>query len=193
MDPISYATGTDARMGGLDITISLTPTQAKALDSDAGQLADWLHTGLWALAVLRTGLNGAGEPYSAGPDDWHTAINDLDRRLIPRLEGIRDSVIRAHTQSGGSVADLALAMDVSRSTAQYRRESVLNGKDRPTTWENWALDGGPQNREHCNACGEQASALDPIVTTDDNDHYRIHRSHTLDPKDGFYGTSIISD
>lgn len=144
MDPISYAHGDDARMGGVDITISLTPSQAKALGGEAGTMADWFHTGLWAMALLRSGRNAQGEPYIAGPNDWYTAINDLDHRLIPRLEGVRDAVVRAHAQGGGSVGDLALAMDVARSTAQYRREALL--KSMTSTWENWAVDGGPEDK-----------------------------------------------
>lgn len=202
MDPISYRSGTNARMGGVDITISLTPAQEKALGPESGTLADWLHTALWALALLRTGQNAAGEPYVAGPSDWYTAINDLDHRLLPRLEGLRDAVVREHARSGGSIGDLALAMDVKRSTAQYRRDAIINGKDRPSNWERWATDGGPENNqrtktpertEFCNACGEPASPLNPLVTTADEDRFRIHRSHTLDSNDGFYAVSVISE
>ncbi|MFI5867657.1 hypothetical protein [Streptomyces sp. NPDC051546] len=144
MDPITYRSGSNARMGGVDITISLTPAQEKALGAEAGMLADWFHTALYSLAMLRTGLNAAGEPYIPGPSDWHTMINDLDHRLLPRLQGARDAVVREHARSGGTVADLALAMDVSRSTAQYRRETIIGGKDRPSNWERWATDGGPE-------------------------------------------------
>ncbi|MFB8384960.1 hypothetical protein [Streptomyces rubiginosohelvolus] len=144
MDPISYTHGDDARMNGLDITISLTPAQAKAIGGEAGTMADWFHSALWAMAMLRTGRNSAGEPYFAGPNDWYTPINDLDHRLIPRLEGIRDAVVRAHARSGGTVQDLALAMDVPRSTAQHRREVLTRAT--PSGWESWAEDGGPEDK-----------------------------------------------
>lgn len=144
MDPISYTYGDDARMNGVDITISLTPAQAKALGDEAGSMANWLHSALWATALLRTGRNSAGEPYFAGPADWYTTINDLDLRLIPRLEGIRDAVVRAHARSGGTVQDLAYAMDVARSTAQHRREVLTQAY--PSDWERWAEDGGPQDK-----------------------------------------------
>jgi hypothetical protein len=144
VEPITFRHGDDARMGGLDITVSLTPTQAKALGAEAGTLMDWMHTALWAMALLRSGRSAEGRPYIAGPNDWHTAVNDLEHRLIPRLDGIRDAVVRAHANSGGSVGDLALAMDVSRSTAQYRRETLL-GKA-PSAFETWATDGGPEDK-----------------------------------------------
>lgn len=144
MDPIHVTTGDGARLGGMDLTISLSPSQAKAIGSDAGPMADWFHSALWAMALLRSGRNTAGEPYFAGPDDWYTPINDLDNRLIRRLEGIRDAVVRAHARSGGTVQDLAHAMDVGRSTAQYRREALLAAM--PSTWEQWAEDGGPEDK-----------------------------------------------
>ncbi|MDX2695946.1 hypothetical protein [Streptomyces ipomoeae] len=144
IDPIGFNYGEDARMGGVDIVISLTPSQAKAIGAEAGTMADWFHSALWAMAMLRTGRNSAGDPYFAGPADWYTPINDLDNRLIRRLEGIRDAVVRSHARSGGTVQDLALAMDVSRSTAQYRREALLAAM--PSTWERWAEDGGPDDK-----------------------------------------------
>jgi hypothetical protein len=141
IDPVAFSYGPDSRMGGVDITISLTRTQADALGGEAGTMADWLHTALWALAMLRTGQDSQGRPYIPGPNDWHTAINDVDRRLLPRLEGLRDALVRAHADGGGSVGDLALAMDVARSTAQYRRDAIR--RQEPGLWEQWATSGGP--------------------------------------------------
>lgn len=130
MDPISTRPAAD---GGMDVTIHLTPTQAAALGHDAVQLADWLHSALWAMAVLRTGQDQDGRPYRP---TWFDSIVALDHRLVPRIEGVRDAVIRAHADGGGSVGDLALAMDVPRSTAQYRRD-VLR-RSAPSIWESWA-------------------------------------------------------
>ncbi|MDQ1041789.1 hypothetical protein [Streptomyces sp. V4I2] len=144
VDPIGFVPPEESRLGGGDIVISLTPAQSKALGAEAGTMADWFHSALWAMAMLRSGRNSAGEPYFAGPADWYTPINDLDNRLIRRLEGIRDAVVRSHARSGGTVQDLALAMDVSRSTAQYRREALLAAM--PSTWERWAEDGGPDDK-----------------------------------------------
>lgn len=152
MDPISFVPAAESRLGGGDIVISLTPEESKALGSEAGVLADWFHSALWAIAILRNGYV-AGTPnalhadartnHPAGPGDWYTVIGDLDHRLLPRLEGVRDAAVRAHAASGGSVGDLGLAMDVARSTAQYRRE-VLQ-RSTPSTWETWAKSGGPQH------------------------------------------------
>ncbi|MEU8437806.1 hypothetical protein AB0F18_33910 [Streptomyces sp. NPDC029216] len=197
MESLSYRHGEDARHGGVDITISLTPAEAKALGGEEGLLADWFDTALWALSMFRTGSNPRGpvelDPAAAEitPDTLYRVINDLDNRLLPRLQGIRDMAIRRHHELGGSIGDLALAMDVVKSTAQSRRNVVISGKDRPSMWENWAVKGGPQNREFCAACGHPAFPTDPIVTTDDDDRYRIHQSHTQNPKDGFYGTPIV--
>lgn len=143
-EPIHFTYGDNARMNGVDITISLTPAQAKALGGEAGVMADWLHSVLHAMAMLRTGRNAQGEPYFTGPSDWFTAINDIDHRLIPRLEGVRDAVVRSHANSGGTVEHLALAMDVPDSTAQFRQQVLL--RTMPSTWEKWAEDGGPQDK-----------------------------------------------
>ncbi|MEU5221002.1 hypothetical protein AB0G79_33045 [Streptomyces sp. NPDC020807] len=144
MDPIAFVPPKESRLGGGDLVISLTPNQSKALGPEAGPLADWFHSALMALALLRTGRNSEGEPYFAGPADWYTVINDLDHRLIPRLEGIRDAAVRAHARTGGTVQDLAFAMDVARSTAQYRREALLKAME--SVWETWAVDGGPEDK-----------------------------------------------
>ncbi|CAL9677801.1 hypothetical protein SUDANB105_08112 (plasmid) [Streptomyces sp. enrichment culture] len=138
-DPIAFVPSSTSRLGGGDIVISLTPEQTQKLGMDASMLADWFHSALWALATLRT-VNPAECTVSAS--SWHTMINDVEHRLLPRLEGIRDALVRAHDSSGGSVNDLALAMDVPRSTAQYRRD-VLR-RSQKSTWEDWAVFGGPQ-------------------------------------------------
>lgn len=150
MDPISFVPADESRLGGTDVVISLTAAESKALGMELGTLADWFHSALWAMAILRTG-HVSGNPHAphtdgrtdhpATPGDWYTVINDLDHRLLPRIEGIRDAAVRAHADCGGSVGDLALAMDVARSTAQYRRE-VLQ-RSTPSTWETWATGGGP--------------------------------------------------
>ncbi|GHB75760.1 hypothetical protein GCM10010331_74490 [Streptomyces xanthochromogenes] len=136
-DPIAFVPARQSRLGGGDIVISLTPEQSQKLGPDADMLADWFHSALWALATLRS---AAPADQAVSPNSWHTMINDVDHRLLPRLEGIRDALIRAHAASGGSVGDLALAMDVARSTAQYRREVLHNSA--PGTFEKWAVSDG---------------------------------------------------
>lgn len=139
---ITFTHGTNARQGGMDITLSLTPAEADALGGDAGAAAGWLDTALWALVLLRTGKSHRRESRPVHPDDWYQAINDLDHRLIPRLEGIRDAVIRAHIAAGGTDQELSLAMDTDESTAKIRRQIIQQSA--PGVFEEWARSGGPQ-------------------------------------------------
>lgn len=183
----SFRSGPDAIRGGLDITISLTPAEAEALGMEASLLADWFDTALWALALLRNGYSDRGGQGATEvtPDALYTVLNDLDNRLLPRLQGVRDATIRRHQELGGSLGNLALAMNVAKSTAQSRRNAVMDRAATP--WERWATEGGPE-RERCSACGHPAHPTDPIVTTADDDGFRIHRSHVTTPGDGFFGT-----
>ncbi|WP_019872720.1 hypothetical protein [Salinispora oceanensis] len=103
---------------------------APTLGADGAILLDWFSSALIALARLRD-----GDPQMSA-DDWHWLINDLEHRLAPRLQGIRDALIRAHAAAGGSYGDLALAMDVSKGTAQYRRDRLAAAA--PSSWESWA-------------------------------------------------------
>ncbi|MEU8764970.1 hypothetical protein ACWEP8_39815 [Streptomyces hydrogenans] len=196
MDSLSYRTGDQARLGGVDVTISLTPDEAAALGPELDMLADWFDSALWALALLRNGSNSRNVDRGASADvtarAFYTVINDVDTRLLPRLQGVRDAAIRRQAELGGSLGDLALAMDVSKSTAQSRRKAVLEGRDRPSQWENWATKGGPQGRSICTACGRPALPSDQLVTTA-AEGYRIHRSHTEDPKSGFHGAALAQD
>lgn len=140
---IHFRHGPDSIEGGGDIIISLTPAESAAVGGEAGVLADWFDTALWALAVLRSGhtvRNGPERQLTA--EDLYTVINDLDHRLLPRLEGIRDAAVRQHQALGGSVGQLANAMDVARSTAQYRRDVLA--RTSASTWETWATRGRPQ-------------------------------------------------
>lgn len=147
-DPISFVPAAESRLGGGDIVLSLTPEQARALGPDAGDLAAWFHTALSAMALLRT-INPAADRDVAGADTWYTAVNDVDRCLLPRLQGIRDAVIKAHNSSGGSLAQLGRAMDVSRSTAQDRLKALTGTGPRraqAAQWEHWAVFGGRQHQ-----------------------------------------------
>ncbi|MFC9266092.1 hypothetical protein ACFT25_40510 [Streptomyces hydrogenans] len=180
MDRISYRNGPQASLGGVDVTLSLTPDEAVALGVELDMLVDYFDTAVWTLAMLRNGTNSRpreGESAEVTAGDFYTAINDLGGRLIPRLQGILDASVRRQAELGGSLGDLALAMDTTKSTAQSRRKAVLEGRDRPHRWETWAVTGGPQGRETCDACQKPALPSDPLVTIAD-DGRRIHRSHT---------------
>ncbi|WP_051842914.1 hypothetical protein [Streptomyces sp. NRRL F-5193] len=186
----SFRSGPDAIRGGLDITISLTPAEAEALGMEAATVADWFDTALWALALLRNGYSDRGGQGAKDvtPEALYTVINDLDHRLLPRLQGVRDAAVRRHQELGGSIGDLALAMDVPKSTAQSRRNVVM-GKA-PASWERWATEGGPE-RPRCAACGHPARPTDALVVTDEG--FQIHRSHTEDPDSGFHGATVVHD
>lgn len=134
--PISYRTGDDTEHGGLDITISLTPEEARAL-GPTRELVEWMDSALWALGMLRTGHNSRakGNPEPTR-EDWYVALNDIDHHLLSHLAGIRDAAVRAHAEAGGTVQELANAMDVKRSAAQYRREQIVHLPPKPA--EEWA-------------------------------------------------------
>lgn len=140
VDPIGFAVGTDARLGGLDLTISLTRAEAAALGGEAQMLVDWLHTALQGLAMLRTRETAGGEAPDA--DDWARVVTATHHRLTPRIEGIRDGAVRAHAEAGGTYGQLAAAMDTPRATAQYLRDRKIGPS--PAGWEDWAINGGPR-------------------------------------------------
>ncbi|MEU8764972.1 hypothetical protein [Streptomyces sp. NPDC048659] len=123
-----------------DITISLTQDQAQALGPEAEAMATWLHSALTAMARLRTGPAGT----DLDPADLTQPLTDLHTQLLPRLEGIRDSLIRTHATAGGTVQSLATTLNTPRSSAQYRRETLT--KAQPTEWESWAT--GDTEHDH---------------------------------------------
>lgn len=128
--------------GGQEIRLRFRPEEVAVLGHELTTLLDWFDTALMGLAMARSGqfTRGQQEPRQATPDDWYWVINDVQTRLLPRLEGIRDAAIREHRASGGSVGQLANAMDTARSTAQYRRDAL---PEPPGNWEDWARFGGP--------------------------------------------------
>ncbi|MFD0078944.1 hypothetical protein ACFVIY_42025, partial [Streptomyces sp. NPDC127166] len=56
MESISFREGDAAKLGGVDITISLSAEEAAAIGGELGPLADAFGGALWALAILRTGI-----------------------------------------------------------------------------------------------------------------------------------------
>lgn len=106
--------------------------------TEAAMLADYIDTIYYALDRLRSGelrLDGSRDEQTLSA--IYTGINDLSVRLLPRLQGIVDALIRAHYDAGGSHGELARAMDVERSTAQSRADRVRRALP-PSTWERWA-------------------------------------------------------
>ena len=123
-------------VGKPDGTVVMVPTseEAAALGTELGQLLEWFGTALTALAHLR---NGSTDDF--GRTTWQYLLRDLEHHLPSRLDGIRNALIREHVGAGGSHGELAEAMCVPRSTAQYRRNRVLSGP--PDVWEEWAVSG----------------------------------------------------
>lgn len=118
------------------VRFDISPDEWAKLGTDATMLLEWFGSALDALVALRTGAE-------LDATTWHRIINDLEHRLADRLDGIRAATIRAHHAAGGTVGGLAIAMDVERSTAQYRRDKVV--KNAPDAWEAWAIAGGPRH------------------------------------------------
>ncbi|MER5354662.1 hypothetical protein ABT093_30565 [Kitasatospora sp. NPDC002551] len=140
---LRYDYGTAAQHG-FGMTIDLLPTETRAVGrADADEVASILGTALWALTLLRTGKDGrAGrdnEPPQARPvtvENWHQVISTLETARTTLLSGITAAAIRTHRMAGGSIADLARAMDAPRSTAQARQTKVVNSA--VSEWEAWA-------------------------------------------------------
>ncbi|SCL21298.1 hypothetical protein [Micromonospora aurantiaca (nom. illeg.)] len=143
------------------VQLEVTPAQARVLGADASLLLDWFDSALLALVALRE-----GRAADMSRNDWHYLITHLEHRLAPRLDGLRDAVIRAHHGAGGSLADLALAMDVEKSTAQYRRDRVV--KREPNVWETWARAGGPQHP------GQPPKRWTARITFEDGSQEELH-------------------
>ncbi|WP_333732576.1 hypothetical protein [Streptomyces sp. IBSBF 3010] len=110
-----------------ELTIPLPAADMQALGADADQLAVQLGTVLHGLAQLRAG--GLDKHGLAG------VITD-SCGLLELVQGIRDAAVRLHAGQGGSYGALAASMDVSRATAQYRRDTLL--RNAPSEPEQWA-------------------------------------------------------
>lgn len=119
---------------GTDAAVITFPPGADYLGIDAPLLIDYFDTVIIALHDLR-----AGEYDTPGPRTvtrLYNAIMHVDQKLLPRLNGLRNALIRAHYAAGGSHRDLSLAMDRSRETAISRGNKVRHSE--PSYWERWA-------------------------------------------------------
>ncbi|MEV8508727.1 hypothetical protein AB0368_28405 [Actinoplanes sp. NPDC051475] len=115
-------------------TIVPTSEEAAALGEEFGELLTWFATTLTALSYLRT-----GDTDEFDRKTWAHMLATAERHLGGRLDGIRDALIRAHATVGGTYGEVAKAMAVARSTAQYRRDRVTASA--PSEWERWAVSG----------------------------------------------------
>ncbi|MFF3496498.1 hypothetical protein ACFYWS_34730 [Streptomyces sp. NPDC002795] len=123
--------------GSLEITIALTPLETEAIGEDATLMVEILDNCLWAMGMLRTGINSRDRNASAPtPGDWASALRGLDR-LPPRVQGVCSALIRAHAAANGKLDHLASATNVSMTTAQDRQTTVTHQP--PGSWEQWAV------------------------------------------------------
>lgn len=176
------------------ILIELDEEDRAALGHDAAVMTDWFATALLALVKLRGAPLGR---LTLTSGTWLTLIGDLEHRLLPRLQGIRDALVRLHAQPfavleepgvtrRGTLDELASAMDAPKSTAQSRRLAVLG---RPTSgFEEWARVEGPQDRPRAEGGARCPFCLrrDIIVKERRWDCPRCRRSGPVDevPADG---------
>jgi hypothetical protein len=123
--------------GTVTLSLTLTREEAAAMGADAGRLLESLDGTMQAIVMLRTGETyRLGEPMPVTLADLAHVIGGLDLRFLPRIEAVRDQAVRAHQLAGGSLAHLAAATQVSRSTAQYRREVLA--RTEPNHFDHWA-------------------------------------------------------
>jgi hypothetical protein len=118
---------------GPEAPAAVISLKGEHLGAEVAPLMDWVDTIVMSLENLRSGAWDRRGPSAVAGIDM--AITHLIHRLEPRLEGIKDALVRAHIAAGGSHGELARAMDVARSTAQSR---VKRLPDEPSHWEKWA-------------------------------------------------------
>lgn len=132
----------DGRPASMDFVVTITGQQGELLGGPAerADVGEFGHLVVWALLLLRSleRHHAYCEPPDPDSDLAHLrgVLRALDGRLLPRLNGIRDAVIRHHQQRGGSITQLADAMGVARSTAQSRAEALMAADPSPN--ELWA-------------------------------------------------------
>lgn len=112
---------------GAELSINLTAQQVAALGDDADQLGRAVDSLLTGLAAMR-----AGQP---SKDDTARLLTDLDM-LGDQLAALYTAAVRRHAELGGTYGELANAMGVARSTAQRRRDTVMQTP--PSEREQWA-------------------------------------------------------
>jgi hypothetical protein len=110
----------------------VTPTSEEAaiLSVEFATLLDLFGNALTALTYLRD-----SNTVQFDHTTWLHMINRTEE-LTSSLGGIRDALVREHAALGGTYGQLAEAMAVSRSTAQYRRDRLTTAE--PNEWERWA-------------------------------------------------------
>ncbi|WP_037579082.1 hypothetical protein [Phaeacidiphilus oryzae] len=136
---VSCVSHGDRGDSALRITISLTPVEAATVGDDAKLMVEIIDSCLWAMGMLRSGVNSrdAGSPAPVA-GDWTAALRGVDR-LPRRVRAIRDAVTRTYAATGGTTRRLADALGISGSAARHRRARIAMRA--PDTWEEWATAG----------------------------------------------------
>lgn len=120
----------------VEVTLHISRADAAAIGTTRlVDLTEWFASALRTLAALKTGevveetadCRVARVP--ATVNTWHWGINDLEIHLLPALRTLRTEAVRAHALAGGTVTNLAVAMNTVKSTAQSRREKAVEEGD----------------------------------------------------------------
>ncbi|TKK85083.1 hypothetical protein FDA94_27050 [Herbidospora galbida] len=131
----------------MEITISLTAAEVRCIGDDALKLTEILDSHLWAMAMLRTGVNfrdSGSLPPTLG--DW-AAVLWGGGRLTPRLQGIRSGAIRAFMAAGGTEERLADVLGLDRPTVEEVLGRLRAGDNGDTSdFELWAMTRKPEDR-----------------------------------------------
>lgn len=103
----------------------------------SAELADSL---LWAVGMLRSGVNARDRP-GAAPQagDWLRVVSDLGR-LGKRVEGARRAAVRAYAEASGEALPLGIAMGVDAVEVEALVRE-LEGSE-PEAAEVWARASG---------------------------------------------------
>ena len=109
---------------GLTVTLHADHDEARLLGSELEQLPESVVALFEVLLDLRGGTDVPLE-------QWREHLRAL-RRLELWLAAPMRVAIREHAAAGGSYGDLARALRVSRSTAQYQRDQVLSEPPHPS-------------------------------------------------------------
>ena len=115
--------------GEMKSVLAYSPETIAAIgEPDLKILIQVFHEAVQGLEALRT------NPQQLTRSELWSIVHHIEVNLVPRLTGIRDAATR---QAGGSLGDMAEAMDVPRSTAQTRKEAL--DQREPSKFERWAL------------------------------------------------------
>lgn len=109
---------------GVSVTLHADHDEARLLGNELEQLPE----SVVALFEVLIDLRGGDD---VPLDRWREHLRAL-RRLDLWLAAPMRVAIREHAAAGGSYGDLARALRVSRSTAQYQRDQVMSEPPHPS-------------------------------------------------------------